>query len=509
MTLINWTRSAASRLLSFLKSKWSFYLAILLFGINSTWIALSAGYPMAFDENFHLGLIKLYATRMSPFWSAQPPGEAVFGAVARDPSYLYHYLMSFPYRILEYLVPSEFAQVLFLRFSSIVIFGIGIYVFRKILLEAGFSKALTHASLLVFVLIPIVPLLAAHINYDNLIFTLLALTIWQTQLFAKRLTQQKQFDVSKFIVITMLCIFGSLVKYAYLPFALGIVIYLGIKIFRHSGFNSKSWTKITKSFRVYSPKILYLLLIPLIMLSGLFLERYAVNTIRYSTPTPECNQVLSVDECLAYGPWRRNYYTRKAKIENRLETNFSQNPVRYLVTLWLSEITFQLFFAIDGPKSDYQVGKPFRILRNSSVLVLILGTGLIIYHNRYLRKKYRLMLFGIITITYGGSLIALNYSEFINLGYPFAIQGRYLIPILPLIIAVMVAAYSKTIGKQRTTIKLSLFSLALLVLLTQGGGAGTYILRSKDSWYWPNNISNDLNHNARNILKIINTERNI
>lgn len=492
----------------FLESSKSFYLTLILFFISSAWIAVSALYPMAYDEEFHFGLIKLYATKLTPFWSANPPGEAVFGAVARDPSYLYHYLLSFPYRIIDSLIPSEFAQILILRFTNIVFFAIGIYLFRKVLLGSGLSRRITHASLLIFVLLPIVPLLAAHINYDNLLFALFGLVLWQTQIFASKLKSDQSFDVRSFALITLACMFGSLVKYAFLPFVVGIVGYLLYLLFKtyQKTTISAVWKEASSSFSSLSKGFKSFAIVFFVLLLGLFLERYAINTIKYSTPTPECDQVLSIEECTAYGPWRRNYYTKKAKLENRLEKVYSANPARYLTTLWLSETTFQLFFVIDGSTYDFRVGEPFRILRNSSVIVMLMGLVLLVYHRKYLKEKYKFGLYWTVTATYLGALIILNYTEFINLGYPYAIQGRYLVPILPLIMAMMVAAFSKTIGEKRLAAKVYLFVIAFSILLTQGGAAGTFILRSNNSWYWNASYPNQINHQARNVLKIINID---
>ena len=69
-----------------------FFLFILCFFLfEAAWIALSAVYPEAFDENFHFGLIQTYSHYWLPFFSSQPPHANAYGAVARDPSYLYHY----------------------------------------------------------------------------------------------------------------------------------------------------------------------------------------------------------------------------------------------------------------------------------------------------------------------------------------------------------------------------------------------------------------------------------
>lgn len=477
--------------------------------MSSAWIAVSSLYPMAYDEEYHFGLIKLYATRLTPFWSSNPPGEAIFGAVARDPSYLFHYLLSFPYRLLDTLVPSEFAQILILRFTNIIFFAIGILLIRKVLLNSGLSRRISHASLLIFVLLPIVPLLAAHINYDNLLFPLFGLVLWQTQIFTRKLKASKSFDAKSFAIITLASMFGSLVKYAFLPFVIGIVgylLYVSLKTYQKKTI-AAFWKDVNISFTSLSKRFKYVAIIFFIVLFGLFLERYAINTIQYSKPIPECDQVLSIEECKAWGPWRRNYYTKQAKLENRLEKNFSTNPGRYLVTLWLSQTTFQFFFALDGPTFDFRVGEPFRILRNSSVIIMLLGLVLIVYQRKYMKQQYKFGLYWTVIATYLGALFILNYSEFINIGYPFAIQGRYLIPVLPLIIGMMVAAFSRTISNKNLSAKIYMFIAAFLILLTQGGGAGTFIMRSSDSWYWNSPYTRFINHQARNVLKIVNIDK--
>src|ERR1700721_3858493 len=91
----------ANRILKPIRSKGFYRFVIVFFVFEAAWIALTAAYPQAFDEQFHFGLIKIYSHYLLPFLSKQPAGANQFGAVARDPSYLYHYSMSFPYRLIE------------------------------------------------------------------------------------------------------------------------------------------------------------------------------------------------------------------------------------------------------------------------------------------------------------------------------------------------------------------------------------------------------------------------
>ena len=81
----------SKRLLKFISSPRFFVGVLVFFVFESVWIGFSAAYPQAFDENFHFGLIQVYSHHWLPFLSGQPSNANAYGAVARDPSYLYHY----------------------------------------------------------------------------------------------------------------------------------------------------------------------------------------------------------------------------------------------------------------------------------------------------------------------------------------------------------------------------------------------------------------------------------
>ena len=172
--LCGWFHRLQTRALAALSSPRFFYLIIGLLAFQALWIALSAQFPQAFDEDFHFGLIQLHAQQWLPFFAHQPAGAEVHGAVVRDPSYLYHYLLSFPYRLLSVWTPSLAVQVIALRLINIGMFIGGLFVYRALLTRLGLSRRLIHTILLFFVLTPAMPLLAANINYDNLVFLLTA-----------------------------------------------------------------------------------------------------------------------------------------------------------------------------------------------------------------------------------------------------------------------------------------------------------------------------------------------
>ena len=81
-----YSRRGAAWLSKALAAERCFYLIVILFGVQAVWFAFTARYPMAFDENFHFGLIQLHAQQWLPFFTSQPLHAEQFGAVVRDPS---------------------------------------------------------------------------------------------------------------------------------------------------------------------------------------------------------------------------------------------------------------------------------------------------------------------------------------------------------------------------------------------------------------------------------------
>ncbi|HVX47784.1 MAG TPA: hypothetical protein VHA05_00280, partial [Candidatus Saccharimonadales bacterium] len=302
----NTPKSFTGRLRSFVSSESCFYLLVVFFVLQALWIALSGRYPMAFDENFHFGIIKLYAHHISPFWGGNPPDSGAFGPVAHDPSYLYQWLMSFPYRLVGVFTSSQTAQIIALRLVNIALFTAGLPLYRRLLLKTGASKTIVHFCLALFVLVPIAPLLAAQINYDNLFFPLTATALLLAISFSERL-RRGQFDLERLAWLAVIAMLGCLVKYAFLPIALAIVSYLLVRLKRTYRSVGDLGSAIKKGWSSVSGRLRWLLLSLLVVSFGLFAQRYFVNLVRYHAPVPSCEQVLTVKECGAYGPWARDY----------------------------------------------------------------------------------------------------------------------------------------------------------------------------------------------------------
>ncbi len=481
------------RFFVFVGSNKFFWAIVLLLILEAGWIALTGRYPMAFDEDFHLGLIKIYTHHISPFWDGQASGGDAFGAVARDPSYFYHYIMSFPYRAIEAVTSNLMAQVLILRAINITFFVGGLVVYRRLLAKVGASTQIVNLCLLVFVLIPVTPLLAAQINYDNVIIPLTGLALLLA-LALKQNSTKKHVDVRGLLWLIIVCLCASIVKYAFLPIFIAIIVftivffkgkYQTIKELRIALLHG--WSKIGKIVAAS-------MILAIVLLGGLFIERYGVNILRYHKPVPDCAEVLDYDHCQYYGPWIRDYNFKEQK--GNAETSLNNFAFEWIRGMWLRS-----FFAVDGPASDFQTRGPLTIPGWSGIIFGTLGFIALCLKAKTVWRKYNnsaLWLLLGTTLGYLLVLFATNYSMYIETARPVAINGRYLLPVMPFMI-LLSALGVKEITKNYPKLQIGLVCLIILGF-TWGGGALTYILRSNDSWYWHNQHIKVINHAVQNSI---------
>lgn len=465
-----------------------FWGVMALFVFQAMWIALTARYPMAFDEDFHLGVIRVYAQQLSPFLSNQPPGSETFGALTSDPSYFYHYVMSFPYRLISHFTANQTTQVLLLRMINITFFSVGLILFRKVLLATGASRALAHASLLIFVLFPIVPLVAGQINYDNVLLPLFAGTLLLTIRVSNQLTRHKQISIADSIWLVVLMLMVSIVKYAFLPILLAISLYLIIVCFKTFP-NWKTFSvSLRKSYRNTSKKAGWLLISCLIVASSLFAQRYVVNIARYHTPVPDCSQVLTIEQCSNYGPWARDYNHSQNKL------SVSHSPFNYAGE-WFYGMWLRTFFSVDGPSSLFQTRGPLLLPAIISIALPLLTVVAALFSLKSVFRRYNasvLWLFFLISAFYIAALWLNGYKSFIETDRPVAINGRYLLIVYPLIILIAGLVYSEIFRRRSEALKLG-FATVIVICLIWGGGVLTYILRSNETWYWPNSTVVNVN----------------
>lgn len=487
--------STTRRFVRLLGSPACFRLVLILLIVQAVWIALSGRYAMAFDEDFHLGIIRLYAQHASPFWGTQAPGGGTFGAVARDPSYLYQFLMAVPYRVIKLFTGDQTVQVLWLRAINIGLFAGGVALYRRLMLKIGLSTALVQACLLVFVLLPVVPLLAAQINYDNLLLPLTAVALLLTIKLEERLTRQRRLDAKVLLQLLVICLLTCLVKYAFLPVFAAITGFVAVRVWQTRSSLSGRWFGLVPSWRQLGKGVQTGLAVSVVVAAGLFAERYVVNVVRYHALVPDCSQVLSIKQCRQYGPWIRDYNFKL----NKLDTDAKASPLTF-TTDWFYGMWLRLFFAVDGPANDFQTRGPLIMPGVAGMVFAVAGAVALLFSAPRLLKKYGTpvgWLFVAVILSYGFALWLDELQAFIATAQPVAINGRYLLPILPLVFLLIAAAIRELVT--RPALKAAIAGVAIVSLLW-GGGALTYILRSNNAWYWPNPAIRHLNYDVQRTL---------
>ncbi|HEY5152633.1 MAG TPA: hypothetical protein VII55_01535, partial [Candidatus Saccharimonadales bacterium] len=429
----------------------------------------------------------------SPFWSGQPENADMFGAVARDPSYLYQYLMSFPYRLVSLFTNDQTIMVLTLRALNIGLFAGGVALYRRLGLKTGLSAAAVNVCVLIFILIPITPLLAAQINYDNLLLPASAVALLLAVNFEASLTKRKQLDVKLLLQLLIVCLLTCLVKYAFLPMFLAIIGFIIVVVWRYYRSLSKAGTALVAGWQRLSLHPRIVLLAVFVLSAGLFIQRYGENIAVYHTPVPDCSKVLTVEQCKEYGPWIRDYYLKQAN------TGSSHSPLIFTAD-WLYGMWLRTFFAVDGPTTYYQTRGPLLIPGVGAIVFAVAGLAAVIAGGRRVLKKYNtavIWLLAATTLSYVGALWLDEYQAFLRTGQAVAINGRYLLPVLIPVFVITAAAADELLRNKR--LKVVLASVAVICLLW-GGGALTYILRSNDAWYWPNPAVRTANHAVQRVL---------
>jgi hypothetical protein len=464
-----------------LASRWFWWLTIGLFVLQSSYVALVGRFSMAFDEYYHLGTIQAYTKVWLPWSVQQPPGDAPIGAITADGSYLYHYLISFPYRLLEHITSNATAQIITLRLIDVGIVVLGFYVFRRLLLRLGLSRWMTHAILFFLSLLPMTPFLAGQLTYDSLWFTMTAVTVLlMLQLVDHIRGGSLPLKLTALTLSSLLL--TSQIKYAFLPMALAGGVFMLVftihQVRSHKLSMAGTWSQWRSDVR--QPISVGVLVLAVIS-SVFFAARYGNNIIKYHNPVPACNAVISTERCMAYGPFGRDENHRQLHFDQKLTT---AKKVAYPFG-WFHHMVLESYFAVGPKEIGYQTGKPLPVSYRTGFVLAIAATVLLIVKGRYLwRRSLNDKLILSLVITYTLFLFASNYQAYLTTGVPVAIHGRYMLALLPLI-AYLLNIALRSYGKWKVY-KLFAPAIVTIILLATfyGGGIAPFILRSNDGWYW-------------------------
>lgn len=486
-------RRTADILLRALASRKFFVCIVALLVFQAVWIALSFSYPMLWDEYYHFGLIQYYGHHINPIITTQPHSLDLYGEVSRLPKYFYHYLMSFPYRLISLFTANQAAQIIMLRLINIGMFAGALVAYRQAMLRITKSKALVHLVLFIVVLFPLSSLLAAQINYDNLQLLLTGLVLYWTL----RFIQAKKFEIEWLLLVVGVGLISCVVKYTFLPVLAAILAFMVYWIGRK--YRRDTFGSAVRSFKAIGRWSKVGLVLLVLVGIGLSAERFGGNLIGYHQIDPACPKVLSVERCMSFSPYNLEYTLAQQK--KAAHTPLQFGPAEFTTHSWLPQL-YQQYFS-----SGTQLGPGWFVVQNPLRIPFItlrvagaIGLVCFLLYSPKLLRRPEVQLSVVCIIALAAALWLVDYGKYKTTGIPLAIQGRYLLPIVPLGILLGGMAVSHILPWRR--LKVVLAGLTLLGLIW-GGGLITHIVLSQPDWYWHNQMVIDVNNSVRNALRPI------
>ncbi len=409
----------------FLGSNKAFWLIAVGFFAVSTYLALTKDFPGVFDEMYHFALISHYSDQLSPFITVQPAELAITGDATRLASYLSHYFMSIPLRLVEIFSSNVFSQVIVLRMINVAVVIASLVVFRKFLVKLVKSPALSNTAVALYCVFPVTSQLASTINYDNWVLLCFASTCWLVQRVIHSLITENSISLKIAALLAVVLITGSLVKFTFLPIAATIVAlvvsFIGIRqLLRRDIAVTVGTTKIR----------FFAIACVLLIMSGLAIERYGYNITQYGKPQPDCASVQPLDVCLQYGPWARNHALQETASQ---ASSFDGRSIgSYVVNLWLP-ISMQGISYFGDNDSMVTLSRYIHAAVSTLLFAIIIGVVVATIKNI---KNYMYIVTVVVSCAFVVTLVGYNYIEYIKFQQPIAIQGRYVLPLLMPIMAV-------------------------------------------------------------------------
>jgi len=452
---------------------------VVAFALQATWVAVSANLVI-YDETYHLAAIKAFSTRWTPFIH-QSAADGPLGDVERYGSYLYHYVLSFPYRVAETLGLGEGATLIALRLLSVLaVSGALVYSWR-LFRELGAGLVTANVALAVVAMMPLTVFLAGTLNYDNLLALLAAAFFY----YVLKLYKSDRFDVGLWLKVLLVGGLASVTKYTFLalaPVLLAGLLVRQVRMLRH-GLPSSAREFFRGQRRSVTAARTFLAL-SAFLACALVLERYGLNLLRYGTPVPSCIAIHPADLCEMEAAAARN--TQLDVAHPDVVPSFS-GALAYLSYMWIPlMLRYLTYIGTAGPTGalNTSVGPHvFGALLTWSVPVLL---GLVVLATTVLRRvrgaRLLLAAAGLYTLV----LFAQNYSDYTRLGEPVGVQGRYVLVVLPIVVGLACIALAQLIslGSPSALPRAAVVAvIALAFVMSQGGGVTTYLWAGDRGWW--------------------------
>jgi hypothetical protein len=290
--------------------------------------------------------------------------------------------------------------------------------------------------------------LGGAVSYDNLVNLLAVASIFFLLKLLKKDFSKPFYLFS--LVITLLLI--SLTKFTALPLVLIMSLIITYKVIK-----DRVWNLNLKNKRIY---FAIFLIIGFLLLGNIFL--YGENYLRYKQLIPSCEKIMTHEECSENFLYNRNFEYEAAGIASRggkrirdlLFEDQRMNPFDFIFE-WERKITPRLYGVFSGRSVIFP--------RNYQFVYTLLFFILLIPLIRNINKKH-IEIYALLTILifYSWFIIyPLHYISYLKMNsLNIAMQGRYLLPVVP------IAYILQTWALEKIRVYTVRIGLSLLLLLT-------------------------------------------
>ncbi|WIE73715.1 hypothetical protein [Curtobacterium sp. MCJR17_020] len=425
----------ANRVLS---SPIAFVVVLVAFLLVSFLFAVTIHVPAsaAPDERRHIGNILLYAARPwtdGPFLHDVKASTLWLGEVTRFPAYLYYYLMSFPAKGAQALGLDYEHTVMVLRSIDVLAAGAGLVALRAMFRNAGVPSAIGLLAIIATAFTGRYAWQAATISYDApsmAAFFLFAAV-------AVKVARDGGLRTLAWLVVTAML--ALMLKYSQAPLILAGAFFAILFRYRVDGF---SWLRnpvrrAVAGFRSRPGRSIVLVVVGAALLA-LVLERFGVNLLVYRALNPDCAEIHSRAACMNFGIFRRNYNAVRA--HDLAVVNGTLEPFHPLAFLWMWITTyFRSLFFFWGPSLAWRPNLGVVVFGAAASLAAV---AIAVTQLRRVLRSASMCWLATVPIAYTVAVLCFNAATAVNLRQDFAFSGRYLLPVMPMIVAVILLAVS-------------------------------------------------------------------
>ncbi len=381
-------------------------ITLVWFLVQALYFVFSVQFGLPPDETYHYTYIQLYAQHWpSPFLGNNGiPGVLI--EVSRNPFFLYHYLLGFPFVILQHLPHSY----VYLRLINVAMGFGSLLMLVKVARRLKLNSLVTNLSVFMLVNTLMFVYLSASANYDNSMILLCLIGIY---LFIDLWSKLKASTILGFTTAILL---GCLTNINFLPFAFALVVVL---IARYVTRLPLVWQTLRQTFKL-NRRLNIGLSILVIILGGLMIQRFGVNAVRYSSLNPACEKVRPINDCRQSALYTRNeyLYSHKHHIPDR--------RIQAFAVTWAHLMEIRTYGEFS--KSSFP---PNRIIPVLMVSVVSIFTFALV--RMWRAKDIMLSILLFICLFYLAVLLRENYDTYIKTGRIIALQGRYAFTVLPVL----------------------------------------------------------------------------